>query len=159
MNTADPIAEGARPGARVLLFDGRHRLLLLKAAHPSGGLQFWVTPGGGLESGEEFEEAARRELLEETGLDLPIGPCVWIRRHVYSWNGQWHDQYERFFVARTDQVVIQPRAQDRYVMSHRWWTLQAIQASSEVFAPRRLGELGADIANGQYPEQPFDCGV
>ena len=153
------IPMGARPVARVLLLDAKDRLLLLNAERASDGYRFWVTPGGGLESGESFEEAAHRELLEETGLDLPIGRWVWTRRHAYSWNGQWHDQYERFFVTRTGNDHIRPKAQDGYVIGHRWWELQAIQVSSEQFAPRRLAELAVDIVRGEYPGQPIDCGI
>jgi 8-oxo-dGTP pyrophosphatase MutT (NUDIX family) len=74
----------ARPVARVLLAGPAQMLLLLHAEDPVGGKRWWVTPGGGLDPGETFEEAARRELREETGMDLSIGRWVWTRRHAYS---------------------------------------------------------------------------
>jgi 8-oxo-dGTP pyrophosphatase MutT (NUDIX family) len=153
------IPEGARAVARVLLLDIQHRFLLLKAENPSDRSQFWVTPGGGLEPGESFQEAARRELREETGLDVAPGPWVWTRRHKYLWDGRWHHQYERFFVAKTENDHIRPKAQDGYVIGHRWWPLQEIQTSTEDFAPRRFGYLAIDIVRGRYPDEPIDCGV
>jgi len=53
-------------GAAMLVTDEQARLLLLKRAD-SG---CWGPPGGAVELGEVVEDAARRELREETGLEL-----------------------------------------------------------------------------------------
>jgi 8-oxo-dGTP pyrophosphatase MutT (NUDIX family) len=155
----DTIPEGARPVARVLLMDSRDRLLLLCAEEKSNGHRFWLTPGGGLEGGETFEQAAVRELLEETGLEVPIGRWVWTRHHIYSWNGQDHNQYERFFVARTEDDQIRPRSPDGYIIGHRWWSASEIGESSEDFAPRRLAPLFAAILRGDVANHAIDCGI
>src|SRR5262245_61511772 len=155
----EDIPAGARPVARVLLIDTQDRLLLLQAVHAADGYTFWTAPGGGLEAGETFEQAAHRELLEETGLDLPIDRWVWTRRHIFTWNGKPADQYERFYIARTENTAISPRRQDGHVVAHRWWTFSQLLCSREEFAPQRLAELITDIIRGDYPDSPIDCGV
>ena len=61
---------GHRPiqmvGAAILILDDQKRLLLMKRSD-SG---CWGPPGGAVEPGEVVEEAARRETLEETGLEI-----------------------------------------------------------------------------------------
>ena len=60
-------------GAVVLHADGR--VLLVKRAHePLKGE--WSLPGGGVEIGETLEAAVVRELFEETGLTVVVGPVV-----------------------------------------------------------------------------------
>jgi len=55
------------PAATGLIFDGEDRILLvLRGRQP--GENKWGLPGGFVETGESPEQAARRELLEETGL-------------------------------------------------------------------------------------------
>lgn len=63
-------AVGSRPlimvGAGVLILNQEGKLLLLRRTDN----QTWSIPGGAMEPGETFEETARREIEEETGLKL-----------------------------------------------------------------------------------------
>jgi hypothetical protein len=88
-----------------------------------------------------------------------MGPWVWTRRHAYEWSGRWCDQYERFFVAFTASCDLSPEQPDSYVAETRWWTIEALEASADEFAPRRLAELLRPVLHRQYPVAPFDCGV
>ncbi len=153
------VPEGARAAARVILLDENDRLLYLRAHENSTGKAFWVMPGGGLDQSESFENAAVREVREETGLEIDLGPCVWFRHHTYSWERREHNQFEVFFVARTPATDIGPWKQDVYISGHRWWTLAELKASKEVFSPRNVATLLEPILAGCHPSEPFDCGV
>jgi A/G-specific adenine glycosylase len=62
-------------GARMLIAQRRADDML-------GGL--WEFPGGTVESGETFEEALRRELREELGIEVAVGPLLTTVDHAYS---------------------------------------------------------------------------
>jgi len=54
---------------------GEIRILLVRRARPPMAGR-WSLPGGRLEFGESIEAAVRREVFEESGLEVQVGPLV-----------------------------------------------------------------------------------
>jgi 8-oxo-dGTP pyrophosphatase MutT (NUDIX family) len=156
-----------RPAARVVLIDSAQRVLLFRAVlEEPGRAPFWITPGGGVKPGERFEDAARREIWEETGLEkFELGPCAWLRDHVFYWAPEqtWYHQQERYFVGRVDAHEVVTRFQEameaQFMTSHRWWTLADMRASSERLVPGNLADLFQRLLDEGPPAEPFIVGL
>jgi 8-oxo-dGTP pyrophosphatase MutT (NUDIX family) len=89
-------------------------VLLAVRVDPRG----WELPGGNLESGEDDETALVREVREETGVDISVGPLV----------GEYHrsgflPHTARVYRCRPVGGAIAPSDETPRV---RWWQLQAI---------------------------------
>lgn len=48
------------------------RILLIRHREHESGRSYWILPGGGIEPGESEEDCVRREMKEETSLDVRV---------------------------------------------------------------------------------------
>lgn len=155
-----PVQPQPRISARVILLDPQDRVLLFHGTDPQGATaRWWFTPGGGVEPGEELAEAARRELIEETSIEVDLadlqGP-IWWRRARFAFNGVDWESTEHYFLVRmperataesevlVDTAGFTPEERES-VLDHRWWTLDEIRESTETIYPIELAARLATV--------------
>ncbi len=155
-----PEATAVRQVSRIVLLDPDDRILLLHGFEPDRPTEtWWFTPGGGLEGTESREEAARRELAEETGItDAVLGPVLWKRHCAFPFDGRRWEQDEWYYLGRTDRTATHTGGQTdlerRSVSGLRWWTWEELSASRETVYPTRLVELLRTLLDDGPPDAP-----
>ncbi|MFJ9538755.1 NUDIX hydrolase [Streptomyces sp. NPDC101225] len=158
--SGDTYTGGLRKVARVVLLDPDDRILLLNGHEPDDPAdEWWFTPGGGVEGDESREQAALRELFEETGItDVELGPVLWRRMCSFPFAGRRWDQDEWYFLARTTQTATgATRLTDlerRSVAGARWWTCEELARAHETVYPTRLAGLLRRLLDEGPPAGP-----
>ena len=151
-----------RQCVRALLLSPDSSVLLIRMEVGKG--EFWMTPGGGIAEGETHQEALQRELQEEVGLEgATIGPHIWVREAIFTWQGKRIHEREHFYLVRTERFepdsTNNPVTQERELMAElKWWPVGELPPNSARFAPSRLGELTSRLLQHGVPETPIDTG-
>ena len=139
-----------RPSSRLLVLDEANRVLLFRFLFQRGALAgqtYWATPGGAVEEGESFAQAACRELLEETGLAVDtVGDPIGDREFVLQLlDGTEVLARERFFIVHAPRFEVSRAGwtvDELEVMAeHRWWSVDQLTSTAEVVFPENLIDL------------------
>ena len=138
-----------RETARIMLVDEQNRIFLLKTHFdPEVGLPpRWLTPGGGIDSGESTLEAAVRELYEETGMTVDpegLGEPALVASGRWDWADglSYHTYTDTIYELKVTNF--QPDTSRfthdelRDILEYRWWPVEEILESQEPLAPHEL---------------------
>ncbi|SDR23539.1 NUDIX domain-containing protein [Pseudovibrio sp. Tun.PSC04-5.I4] len=138
-----------RPAARLLVLDPKNRVLLFNFKFDTGplaGRDYWASVGGGLETGETYEEAARRELLEETGIADPIGQRILTRTVTFQMpSGEMVEAEEHYFLVSISHSNIDysrhTELETQVMRNYRWWTLAELRSTTQTVYPENILEV------------------
>jgi len=142
---SDSPALRIRRAARLIVLDAEARALMFRYDVP-GRDPFWVTAGGECEPDESFEDAARRELLEETGIIADPGPEIArMTPEFVTVQGEPVQADERFFLIRVAKAEIDTsrhtETEQALMTQHRWFTLEELDSWPEAVFPVNLAAM------------------
>lgn len=154
-----------RRAVRAIVADRDDRVLLVHWLRPH--VDIWISPGGGVESGERTRSTLQRELVEEIGLHgARIGPIVLTRSFQVRRDGTWRGQRESWRLVRVDRfdpppLEDLPDAVEEGIVELRWWTLDELRTAPEGRIQHDTVEaIAAALAAPEVPRpvhtSPFD---
>ncbi|MDB4778073.1 NUDIX domain-containing protein [bacterium] len=141
-----------RRSSRLIIVSPNNRLLLFRYVDEHSGA-FWATVGGELQGAENYIDAAKRELYEETGFHAPIGRMIRERDAVYavaqSAPARW---LERYFVVHvvTESLPCTANWTDEEmatITAYRWWTPDELNETEAMLKPVWIPDVFQDAIN------------
>lgn len=123
-------------GARcAVIVEGK--VLLVRHGYVAG----WQLPGGGVEPGETAEQAAHREVLEETGIEIEGAARLFGLYHATHFTNRDH---VALYIA---SAVRQKRAfaANREIAEMGWFDIGALPQEVSPATRRRLAEIGGEM--------------
>jgi 8-oxo-dGTP diphosphatase len=129
-------------GIGIYILNDEGEVLLGKRKGSHGAGEF-APPGGHLEFGESFEEAARKEVREETGLEIGSIELFYVsndRGYIESSRKHYVTLAFRARYLGGDPIVLEPEKCERW----QWYSLDQLPDSVASFCSHALAQLRSD---------------
>ncbi len=140
-----PTQKRLRRAARIIVLGPENRALMFRFDVPDRP-PFWVTAGGECEPGESFDDAARRELFEETGITADPGPQIARTTPEFvTVEGEPVRADERYYLVRVAEAKIDAanhtELEKCLMTEHRWFTLDELRDWPEAVYPVTIADM------------------
>jgi len=144
-NEGDSVARKRYRASAVVVAD--NKLLTVLLEDPKSKLTRYFIPGGKIEESESPEDAARREILEETGIEASIiSDSKLVATYPFVWNGELFECTTTFFAATCRCSFIPTCIEDtEYNLGAQWIPLTQLDEKMG-FDQNILGPIKSLIA-------------
>lgn len=117
-------------GAAAVIFDSEGRILLVKHSY---GKNNWELPGGKSENNESAQQTAKREVLEETGLEVTVGQLTGI------YYDPGYDMHHFVFISTNDHYQ-DPQPCSAEILECRYCSIDDLPRPMSDFTYKRIQE-------------------
>lgn len=130
------------------------RVLLQRVA----GIDFWFLPGGRVEMLESAQDALRREIHEELGIEASVGRLLWVAENFFAMGGWQYHELGLYFAmdapASLDHEGEFPAFDPSVELHMRWLPLDDLPEIRPAFLRQALREPPVSTAHIVFHDTP-----
>jgi len=151
-----------RKSSRAIVLNKENHIFLFqyKFDYLAENNTIWITPGGSLEEGESFEDALKREVYEELGVQLTKeSPEIYYRNPIYTLkSGEKVQSVEKFFLVVLEEDSFSfnhwTESEKKRMIMGKWWSVEEIEKSEDEFFSKDIVRILKELSGRKLAEEP-----